>query len=115
MTIPTGTKFIGIAPDISLDQKRSALINSESAGYTAQEIVQAVGTCTILHVTNIDNSYYNINFIGKNITDFAIFNNGDEQISIGNVDIENGFDTETGTFTFNISLGNTYTIFIFNS
>ena len=113
MTIPAGTKFIGISPDIPLDQKRSALINDESRGYTAEEIAAAGGGCTILHVTSVGNSYSNIAFIGKNIAEFAIFNNGDEQISIGNVDIENGFDTETGTFTFTVSLGDTYTIFIY--
>jgi len=109
--VPEGTRFIGIAPEVSLTQKRSQSINDESAGYTAEEIVGSIGSSAVLHVTSVGSTYSNTSFIGKALTDFAIFNNGDEQISIGNV---SGFDSVTGLFTFTVSLGNTYTIFIYN-
>jgi len=49
--IPEGTQFIGISPDVSLVQKRSQLINDESAGYTAFQIAQAGGLATVTDVT----------------------------------------------------------------
>ncbi len=49
--IPEGTQFIGISPDVSLVQKRSQLINDESAGYTAFQIAQAAGLATVTDVT----------------------------------------------------------------
>ena len=42
MTIPSGTKFIGFADDVSLEQKRSASINAESEGYTIEEIRNSI-------------------------------------------------------------------------
>ncbi len=37
-TVPAGTKFIGISPDVDLTQKRSSQVNAESEGYTAEEL-----------------------------------------------------------------------------
>lgn len=75
-----------------------------------QQLDATTGSVTLIHVASVGASYTNALFIGKVITDFAVWNNGDEQITVGNVDIVTGFDTVTGTFTFTVTLGNTYTI-----
>lgn len=41
MSISSETKFIGISPDVSVEQKRSTQINDQSEGYTASEIIGA--------------------------------------------------------------------------
>ncbi len=44
MVISSETKFIGISSDISVEQKRSATINDQSEGFTAQDILGAALT-----------------------------------------------------------------------
>jgi len=41
-TIPSGTKFIGLAANYPTTERRSALINAESEAYTMQDIVDTV-------------------------------------------------------------------------
>ena len=38
-TIPLNTQFIGLAPTVDTTERRSAMINAESAAYTMQDIV----------------------------------------------------------------------------
>jgi len=42
-TIPSGTKFIGLASFVDTTQRRSALINAESEAYTIEDIAAASG------------------------------------------------------------------------
>ena len=41
-TIPSGTKFIGLAPNYPTVERRSASINAESEAYTMQDIADTV-------------------------------------------------------------------------
>ena len=41
--IPSGTKFIGLAPTYQTVERRSSLINSESEAYTIEDIATAAG------------------------------------------------------------------------
>ena len=41
-TIPSGTQFIGLASTVDTTERRSALINAESAAYTMQDIVDTI-------------------------------------------------------------------------
>jgi hypothetical protein len=41
--IPLNTQFIGLADTVDTTERRSALINSESAAYTMQDIIDSVG------------------------------------------------------------------------
>jgi len=51
--IPAGTKFIGLSEDVDLSQKRSALINSESEGYTIEDITETVNPTNAYKVYSI--------------------------------------------------------------
>ena len=42
-TIPLGTQFIGLASTVNTVERRSSLINNESAPYTMQDIIDTVG------------------------------------------------------------------------
>jgi len=42
-TVPSGTKFIGLAATYPTIERRSALINSESEAYTIEDIATAAG------------------------------------------------------------------------
>lgn len=41
-TIPSSTKFIGLAASVNTTERRSALINSESEAYTMQDVTDTV-------------------------------------------------------------------------
>lgn len=41
--IPLNTRFIGIAPQVDLVEKKSSLINAETEPYTMQDIIDTVG------------------------------------------------------------------------
>jgi hypothetical protein len=40
--IPSGTQFIGLAPTVNTIERRSSLINNESAPYTMQDVIDTV-------------------------------------------------------------------------
>lgn len=42
--VPLGTRFIGIAPTVNLTERKSALINQETAPYTIEEIAGSSGS-----------------------------------------------------------------------
>lgn len=42
-TVPSGTKFIGIADTVNLKERKSAVLNSETQPYTIQDIADTVG------------------------------------------------------------------------
>lgn len=42
-TVPSGTRFIGIATNVNLVEKKSALINSETQPFTIEDIADTVG------------------------------------------------------------------------
>lgn len=41
--VPLDTRFIGIAPDVNLTERKSALINAQTAPYTMQDIADTAG------------------------------------------------------------------------
>jgi hypothetical protein len=41
-TVPSGTRFIGIASNVNLVEKKSALINSETQPFTIEDIIDSV-------------------------------------------------------------------------
>lgn len=41
--VPLDTRFIGISPDVNLKERKSALINQETAPYTMQDIKDTAG------------------------------------------------------------------------
>ena len=41
-TVPSGTRFIGIATDVNLVEKKSALLNKETQPYTIEDIANYV-------------------------------------------------------------------------
>jgi hypothetical protein len=52
--IPSGTKFIGLAPTYQTVERRSALINNESQPYTMQDIVDTVSQSVSANPSVID-------------------------------------------------------------
>jgi len=42
-TVPSGTRFIGIATDVNLVEKKSALLNKETQPYTINDLVNTIG------------------------------------------------------------------------
>jgi hypothetical protein len=53
-TIPSGTKFIGLAANYPTQEKRSALINAESDAYTMQDIIDTVSPSITANPSVID-------------------------------------------------------------
>lgn len=52
MSIPAGTKFIGIAPDVDTIEKKSAQANSPSNVYTIEDIQTLVNTPSVQSVVS---------------------------------------------------------------
>jgi hypothetical protein len=42
-TVPLDTRFIGIAPEVNLTERKSAVINTQTQPYTMQDIVDTAG------------------------------------------------------------------------
>lgn len=42
-TVPSGTRFIGIAENVNLTERKSAVLNSDTQAYTIQDLVDTVG------------------------------------------------------------------------
>ena len=53
MSVPIGTKFIGIAPDVDTIEKKSAQANSPSNVYTIEDIQTLVNTPSVQRTNNI--------------------------------------------------------------
>jgi len=50
MTIPTGTQFIGISPDVSLVERKSARQNAKQAVYTIEDLNLSVSSKPIISI-----------------------------------------------------------------
>ena len=103
-TIPEGTKFIGIAPEVSVVQKRSTQINDQSAGYTAQQIAADSGQQTYWFVSPtpfMSVSYVqHDDFIDKSLYQFEVISAGTDMVTGEMVD----YDPLIGRFTFEADL-----------
>jgi hypothetical protein len=71
-TIPSGTKFIGLAPTYQTAERRSALINNESQPYTMQDIVDTVegSLAPQMYIVILDQSGTNAPVATDIVTDF---------------------------------------------
>lgn len=48
--VPLDTRFIGISPNVNLTERRSAIINAETAPYTMADIVETAGVGYLKYV-----------------------------------------------------------------
>lgn len=53
-TIPSSTKFIGLAASVDTTERRSAMINAESEAYTMQDIIDTVSPSVTANPSVID-------------------------------------------------------------
>lgn len=67
-TIPTGTKFIGVSADVSIEEKRGSAIGSTTEVYTADDLLGLVvnTTTSALSLATL-NSTYGTNPIGTRV------------------------------------------------
>jgi hypothetical protein len=70
--IPSGTKFIGLAPTYQTVERRSALINNESQPYTMQDIIDTAGVSLApqMYIVVLDQSGTNPPVATDIVTDF---------------------------------------------
>lgn len=102
MPIPSAdTVFLGIIRPANTDQKRSALINSYSQGYTAAEIAGALGIGAVKDYWFLSSSTsaQHDDFIGKSFYNFKVFSAGTDMIT-GGVITESDFNSITGTIVY---------------
>lgn len=62
--IPNDEQFIGLSPSVNTTERRSALINAESAAYTMQDITDTVAA-GMPPATNPDSQYVPYNYLGE--------------------------------------------------
>lgn len=102
MPIPSSdTVFLGVIPPANTNQKRSALINGYSRGYTAEEIAAAAGAGMVKDYWFLNSSTFaqHDDFIGKSFYNFKVLSAGTEMITGGTITITD-YDSLTGTIRY---------------
>lgn len=95
MAIPSGTKFIGLAPDVDTTERRSKLINSRSEAYTIDDIA-ASALPSYVETNDTDRTLW-CNGTGDIDTN-TVFGDG---VLIGNSTGENNTAIGKGSMEFN--------------